>query len=93
MEQTISKTVSMYALDIAKTYRVYPEHNEYAKYQLEYYRTKEHPRTNICVLSKNTKKFSYKIGDKVDVRQKIQIADGLWLTNVVMNKTLQKYSR
>ena len=93
MEQTISKTIFIYTMDIAKSTRVYPTYNEKAKYQLELYRTKEHPRTNVCVFNKNKNKFSYKIGDTVDVMKEMKIADGLWLKNVVMNETLQKLSR
>ena len=93
MEQTISETVSIHTMDIAKTNRVYPTYNEYAEYQLELYRTKEHPETPVCVLNKNTNKFSFKVGDKVDVQKKIKIKDGLWLKNAIMSETVQKHSR
>lgn len=93
MEQTISKAIYIYTLDFSTTYRMYPTYNENAKYQLEFYRTKEHPRKNICVLNKNKNKFSYKIGDTVDVMKEMKITNGLWLKNIVMNETLQKLSR
>lgn len=93
MEQTILETVFIHTIDIAKTNRLYPTYNEYAEYQLEFYRTKEHPRTTVCVLSKNTNKFSFNVGDKVDVRKKIKVKDGLWLKNAIMNEMAQKYSK
>ena len=93
MEQTISETVYIYSMDIAKTCRLYPTYNEHAEYQLEFYHTKEHPRKLFCSFGKNKKEFSFKVGDKVDIRKKIKITDGLWLKNAIMNDMAQNHSR
>ena len=88
MEQKISQQVSINKLD----YRLYPTDNENAPYQLEIYHTEEQPNKNIGVLNKNTNKYSYKIGDTVDVRQKVSVSQYTLLQNIVMNKFLKNYT-
>lgn len=88
MEQKISQQVSIDKLD----YGLYPTNNKNAPYQLEIYHTKEEPNTNIGVLNKNTNKYSYKIGDIVDVREKITLSRSLWLKNIVINEFLKNYA-
>jgi hypothetical protein len=88
MGQTISQQVSIDKLDN----KLYPTDNANAPYQLEIYHTQEQPNKNIGVLNKNTQQFSYKVGDVVDVRQKILISQYILLQNIVMNKFLKNYA-
>ena len=87
MEQKISQQVSISKLD----HRLYPTNNANAPYQLEVYHTQEQPKKNIGVLMENTQKFSYKVGEVVDVRQKVAISQYLLLQNIVMNSFLQTF--
>ena len=88
MGQKISQQVSIDKLD----HRLYPTDNANAPYQLEIYHTQEQPGKNIGVLNKNTKKFSYKVGEVVDVRPKVLVSQYLLLQNIVMNEFLKNYA-
>jgi len=89
MKQTVTKTVSIHKID----YRLYSTNMLNAPFQLEIYHTKEEPGKNIGVLNNNTKKFSYKIGDIVDVAPKVNVSSSTFLTNIVMNTFLQNYMK
>ena len=87
MKQTITRTVSIDPVD----YRLNPTDSKNAPYQLEIYRTKEHPGVNVGVLSKNTTQFSHKIGDVINVTSRVRVTKYMFLTNVVMNTVLKEY--
>ena len=87
MEQKISQQVSIKKLDS----RLYSTNAKNAPYQLEVYHTQEQPKTNIGVLNTNTQKYSYKVGDIVDVKSEILLSQRLLLKNVVMNEFLKEY--
>ena len=87
MQQTITESVQIYGLD----HNFNPYEGTGAPFQLEIYHTKEQPKTNVGVLNNNTKKFSYKIGDVVEVAPKINVSSSIFLTNVVVNSFLQNH--
>ena len=84
MQQTITTKKSITPLN----HRLYPCAALGAPYHLEIYHTKEQPTTNIGALNNNTGKFSFNIGDVVDVAPKATISDRTFLINVIANTTL-----
>ena len=89
MKQIITERVSISMLD----YKLYSTNAKNAPYQLEIYHTKEQPEKNIGVLNNNTEKYSYNIGDTVDVEDRVIVSKYLWLERIVMNSFLKKYLR
>jgi len=87
MEQKISQQVSIHKLD----YRLNPTDTELAPYQLEIYHTKKQPDRNIGAISENTGTFSYKVGDKVSIAQKVTVNKYLFLKNIILNESLSNY--
>lgn len=87
MQHTIKKQVSIYPLDA----RLNPCSAGSASFQLEVYRTNEGQKKNISVLNVYNKRFSYQIGDSVDVSDKVVVNRWCWLTNVVKNAFLTDY--
>lgn len=87
MKQTIIKTVGIYRL----TSRLELSQSKDAPYQLEIYYTQESPNKNVGVLNNNTQKFSYKVGDTIDITPKVTVNQFCYLTNVVINEFLQTY--
>ena len=89
MKQIITEQVSITGLN----YGLYSTTAKNAPYQLEIYHTKEQPKKNIAVLMDNTKRFSYNIGETVDVKESIIVSQRLWLKNIVMNSFLENFLR
>ena len=87
MQHTIQKQVSIHPIDT----RLNPCSAGSASFQLEIYRTDKSPEKNVAVLNVYNEKFSYKIGDTVDVSARVSINRFCWLTNVVKNAFLIDY--
>lgn len=87
MQHTIQKTVSIHPLDT----RLNPCSAGSASFQLEIYHTDKSPKKNVAVLNVYNKKFSYQIGDIVDVSAKVVVNKYCWLTNIVKNAFLIDY--
>ena len=59
--------------------------------QLEIYHTDKSPVHNVGVINAYNKKFTYKIGDEIDVINRITVSPSIWLGNAVMTPFLQQY--
>ncbi|MBQ0012977.1 MAG: hypothetical protein KBS86_00170 [Proteobacteria bacterium] len=87
MKQTITKTVTIIPMD--NKFNIY--YSKRAPYQLEVYYTEKKPTKCVGILNSNSRKFSHKVGDIIDVSTKVNINSHCYLTNVVINKFLQNY--
>ena len=59
--------------------------------QLEIYHTDKSPVHNIGVINTYSNTFTYNIGSKIDVVNRITVTPSIWLENAVMTPFLQKY--
>ena len=89
MEHTITQQVSIHPLNA----RLWKCEKSDAIYQLETYHSDKSPEKNIGVISKYNGNFSYSSGATVDVKSRVNIAFGCWLTNVIINENLLKHIR
>lgn len=87
MKHTVKEQVSIHPMDT----RLNPCCASSASFQLEIYHTDKSPKKNIVVLNNYNKKFSYQIGDNVDVCAKVVVNRWCWLTNIVKNSFLFDY--
>ncbi|MBO7053563.1 MAG: hypothetical protein J6W27_03975 [Alphaproteobacteria bacterium] len=89
MQHTITQQVSVHPLDM----RLFKCDKRDATYQLEIYHTNESPDKNVGAIAKYNGKFSYSIGENVNVHSRIDVNLGCWLTNCIMNECLKNHIR
>lgn len=85
MQHTITKTSFFTSLDSRFT----PCSQERAVYQMEKYQS---DKGSVCALTAYTGKFSYAIGQNVDVIEKVEV-NNLLLNNVIKNEYLNSYAK
>ena len=87
MRHTITELVSIHPLNT----KLWKCAKRDATYQLEIYHTNESPEKNVGAISEYNGNFSYNIGTMVDVKPRVDLNLGLWLTNCIMNDCLRNY--
>ena len=87
MEQTIAKHLAITYLDS----RFDKCSSAMATMQLESYYTDDEPQQRIGVINHVTRKYTFNVGDTVNVEPKIIINNGLMLTNIIRTNFLNEY--
>ena len=87
MKRTISKQLAITYLDS----RLNKCDSAIATMQLESYYTYDEPPLKIGVINHVTRKYTFNVGDTVNVDPKIIINNGLMLTNIIRTNFLNEY--